>query len=90
MSTYLGNCEYRNSRFKENVLVNLNTVTGYGIRRKSDGVFLGFQTNKGLISIWNESRKAKLAFAYHTNNTIDERAEDYEVVPIQQKSLIND
>ena len=86
---YIGNRKDREERFQENKLINLNTVTGYGIRRKSDGVFLGFQTNKGLISIWNESRKAKLAFAYHTNNTIDERADDYEVVPIQQKSLIN-
>lgn len=89
MSTYLGNCDSRRNRFKEEVLLNLNTVCGWGIRRKSDKAFLGFQTNKGVISIWNEPKKAKLAFAYHTHNTIDERANDYEIVPIQQESLIN-
>ena len=84
---YIGNRKDREERFQENKLINLNTVIGYGIKRKTDGVFMGFNTNKGLVSVWNEARKAKLAFAYHTNNTIDERANDYEVVPVQEEKI---
>ena len=79
----------RAKKFKSEKLIKVNDVIGYGIYDKLDECFVGFQTSKGFVSIWNEARKAKLAFAYHTHNTIDERANDYEIVPIQQESLIN-
>ena len=84
--SYIGNNKSREARFKEDVLINITSVIGYGIVRKSDGAVMGFQTNRGIVSIWNEARKAKLAFAYHTNNTIDER-DDYEVVPISESRI---
>lgn len=84
MSEYLGNSEYRKGRFRESALIPVSELQGYGILHKKTNTFIGFYTNKGLISIWNEARKAKLAFAYHTKNTLDERANDFEVIKINQ------
>lgn len=81
---YLGNREDREKNFKEDSLIDITKYKGYGIRRITDNKFMGFVTNRGIISIWNEPRKAKLAFAYHTKNTIDERANDYEIVELYE------
>ena len=80
--SYLGNRKDREANYKEHKLIDITTVRGYGIKRLKDNKFMGFETSKGIISIWNESRKAKLAFAYHTSNTINERADEYQVVEI--------
>ena len=69
----------RAKKFKSEKLIKVNDVIGYGIYDKLDECFVGFQTSKGFVSIWNEARKAKLAFAYHTSNTIDERQEEFEI-----------
>lgn len=82
--SYAGINEQREKRFKPEKLIDITTIVGYGIKRLSDGKFMGFNTNKGIVSIWNEERKAKLAFAYHTNNTIDERIDEYIIVPITE------
>lgn len=73
----------RLSRFTTCNMYPINDVVGFGIYSIKDKSFVGFQTSKGLISIWNEPRKAKLAFSYHTKNTIDERAGEYEVREIK-------
>lgn len=83
-SEYLGNRKDRELNFRDPSLISVSELQGYGILYKKTNTFIGFNTNKGLISIWNEARKAKLAFAYHTKNTLDERANDFEVIKINQ------
>lgn len=69
----------RLNNFTKKNMRNAMDIAGYGIYDLDQECFVGFDTNKGFISIWNEVRKAKLAFSYHTNNTIAERSEEYEI-----------
>ncbi len=71
--------EYRLQRFTKDKMRAVQDIVGYGVYDLINKQFVGFDTNKGFISIWNESKKAKLAFAYHTNNTISEREAEYEI-----------
>lgn len=69
----------RLARFNRDSIIYIGDVAGFGIWDIERKCFVGFNTTKGLISIWNEPRKAKLAFSYHTNNTIDERSDEFEI-----------
>lgn len=76
----------RLNRFTTGKMKSAKDVVGYGIYDIVNKCFVGFETNKGFISIWNEARKAKLAFSYHTNNTITERSSEYEIRSINSSS----
>ena len=63
----------RDKYFKPDKCIPISAIKGFGIYDNVNKTFIGFNTNKGFLTVWNESKKAKLAFAYHTGNTIDER-----------------
>ena len=80
--------QMRLSRFRPNAIVSIKDLKGYGIYDLKNKSFVGFYTNRGLITVWNEAKKAKLAFAYHTKNTIEERKDEYEVREIYVEHLV--
>jgi hypothetical protein len=73
----------RLARFNTSNMDNVRDIAGFGIYSLVQETYVGFHTSKGFISVWNEPRKAKLAFSYHTNNTIAERANEYEIREIK-------
>lgn len=77
--------EERRKRFTESKLVSIKDERGFGIYDIKNKCFVGVKSNRGLINIWNEEKKAKLAFSYHTLNTISERVGEYEIREIVKK-----
>ena len=75
----------RNDRFNKNAIYKVEDINGYGIWDKQNKCFIGFYTNRGFVTVWNEIKKAKLAFSYHTNNTLSEREDEYEVRQLTSK-----
>lgn len=78
----------RLSFFKPEAIISIKDLKGYGIYDLKNKYFVGFYTNRGLITVWNEAKKAKLAFACHTKNTIEERRDEYEVREIYVEHLV--
>lgn len=72
----------RDKYFKPDKCIPISDIKGFGIYDNVNKTFIGFNTNKGFLTVWNESKKAKLAFAYHTGNTIDERNGEYSIINI--------